>query len=55
MILLVVADVRMILIPSGPNDVWIGVGQMVLWVPVFGYLAYREFRRMREKSNQPKE
>jgi len=28
---------------------------MVIWVPIFGYLAYREFRRMREKSKQPGE
>lgn len=53
--LLVIADVRMILMPSGPNDVWIGIGQMVIWVPILGYLAFREFRRMREKSKQPKE
>jgi hypothetical protein len=51
--LLVIGDVRMILTPSGPNDVFIGVGQMVIWVPIFGYLAYREFRRIREKSKQP--
>jgi len=53
--LLVIGDVRMILTPSGPNDVWIGVGQMVIWVPIFGYLAYREFRRIRENSKQPRE
>ena len=52
-ILLVIADVRMILMPSGPNDIWIGVGQMVIWLPVFGYLAYREFRRMKAKQSQP--
>jgi hypothetical protein len=51
-ILLVIADVRMILMPSGPNDVWIGAGQMVIWVPVLGYLAFREFRRIPEKSKQ---
>ena len=54
-ILLVIADVRKILTPSGPNDAWIGVGQLVIWVPIFGYLAYREFRRMRENSKQPRE
>jgi hypothetical protein len=48
--LLVIADVRMILTPSGQNDVFIGAGQMLIWVPVFGYLAYREFRRIREQS-----
>jgi hypothetical protein len=46
-ILLVIADVRMILTPSGPNDEWIGAGQTVIWLPVFGYAAYREVRRMR--------
>jgi hypothetical protein len=50
--LLIIGDVRMILTPSGPNDVWIGVGHMVIWVPVLGYLAYRELRRIREKSTQ---
>ena len=52
-ILLVITDVRMIPIPSGPNGTWIGVGQMVIWVPIFGYLAYREFRRMHGKPKQP--
>jgi hypothetical protein len=47
----VIADVRMILMPSGPNDIGIGVGQMAIWLPVFGYLAYREFRRMRDAGD----
>jgi hypothetical protein len=52
-ILLTIADIRLIRMASKPNDVWIGVGQMALWLPVFGYLAYREFRRMKQKPPQP--
>jgi hypothetical protein len=46
-ILLTIADVRLIVRAAEPNDVFIGAGQMVIWLPVFGYLAYREVRRMK--------
>jgi len=45
-ILLVISDVRRIRTPSDPNDVWIGIGQMAIWLPGLGYLAYREYCRM---------
>ena len=46
-ILLTIADVRLIVRAAEPNDVFIGAGQMVIWLPVFGYLAFREVRRMK--------
>jgi hypothetical protein len=50
-ILLTIADIRLIVRAVEPNDVLIGIGQMVIWLPVFGYLAYREVRRM--KASRP--
>ena len=28
----------------------IGAGSMVIWLPIFAYLAYREYRRMRKPA-----
>jgi len=47
-VLLAIADVRTILMATGANDVWIGVGQMVIWLPVCVYAAYCEVRRMKK-------
>jgi hypothetical protein len=33
------------------NDVMIGVGSMVIWVPIFIYFAYREYRRMKNRQS----
>ena len=52
-IFLTITDIRLIVAASAPSDVWIGTGQMMIWLPVFGYLAYRELRRMKEKSIHP--
>jgi hypothetical protein len=29
------------------NDVWIGVGQSAIWLPIFGYFGYREYRKIK--------
>lgn len=29
------------------NEVWIGVGQSAIWLPIFGYFGYREYRKMK--------
>jgi hypothetical protein len=50
--LLVAGDIRQIANAQQPRDVWIGAGQMMLWVPIFGFLAYREVRRLRKEKSE---
>ena len=29
------------------NDIWMGVGQSAIWLPIFGYFGYREYRKIK--------
>ena len=31
------------------NEIWIGVGQSAIWLPIFGYFGYREYREMKSR------
>jgi len=48
-VLFIAGILRRIVMPARSNDVWIGIGQMVIWLPIFTYYAYREYRRMKKR------
>ena len=46
--LFIAGNIRRIM--SGRSDnVWIGVGQSAIWLPIFGYFGYREYRKMKSR------
>ena len=46
--LFIAGNVRRIM-SARSNDLWIGIGQMVIWLPIFSYYGYREYRRMKNQ------
>ena len=46
--LFIIGNLRRILTPSESKDVWIGVAQMVIWLPILSYFAFREYRRAKK-------
>lgn len=47
-LLFVVGNLRRIM-SARRSDVWIGIGQTAIWLPILVYFGYREYRRMKNR------
>ncbi len=46
-IIMIIGNFRRIVAPVSKSSIFVGVAQLLVFVPVLGYLAFREYRRMK--------